>query len=163
VCHVHIQTLEKIGPTYARAVKYRAIGKQVLITKSSLKGIIGYAVAHNYVLNDFLVDLVSRSKIRLHANHLVYLLVYRFLILLIGLIRFTETAVKASMRALRSLPLNLHLHLVSVLLSQMDHSSHPMTQIMKHGISAPEMSPELTMIGEWGHQVCLSLINCCLR
>lgn len=92
---VHIQTLEKIGPTYARAVKHRAIGKQVLVTKGSLKGLIGYIVAHNYVLNDFLVDLVSRSKIRLHADDLVYLLVYRFLFLLIGLIGFTETAVKA--------------------------------------------------------------------
>jgi hypothetical protein len=81
------------------------------------------------------------------------------LFLLIGLIGFTETAAKAYMRALRSLPLNLHLHLVSVLLSQMGHSSHPMTQITKHGISALEMSPELTMIGAWDHQVCPSLID----
>lgn len=76
-------TLEKIGPTFARAVKHSAIGKQVLVTKGSLKGIIRYVVAHNYVLNDFLVDLVSRCQTKFLASDLVYLLVFRLLFMLL--------------------------------------------------------------------------------
>jgi hypothetical protein len=86
VYQAHISTLEKIGPTFARAVKHSAIGKQVLVTKGPLKGIIGYVVAHNYVLNDFLVNLVSHRRTTFLANDLVYLLVFRLLFMLIILI-----------------------------------------------------------------------------
>ena len=82
----HILTLEKIRPTFAQAVKHSAIGKQVLVTKGFLKGIIGYVVAHNYVLNDFIVNLVSHCRTEFLANNLVYLLVFRLLFMLIILI-----------------------------------------------------------------------------
>lgn len=82
----HILTLEKISPTFTRAVKHKAIGKQVVLTNGSLKGFIGYAIAHNYVLNSFLVDLVSRRRIHVPADDLVYLLVHRLLFVPIRLI-----------------------------------------------------------------------------
>jgi len=86
VYQAHILTLEKTGPTFARAVKHSIIGEQVLVMKGPLKGIIGYVVAHNYILNDFLVNLVSHRRTTFLANDLVYLLVFRLLFMLIILI-----------------------------------------------------------------------------
>jgi hypothetical protein len=74
---VYIPTLEKINPIFIRAVKHKAIGKQVKVVKGADKGLTGYVYGHNYIQNTFLVTLVNTRTKNFASAELRYLLVCR--------------------------------------------------------------------------------------
>jgi hypothetical protein len=71
-CQAVIHCLEKVNPTFARAPRHEAVSKRVMITKRNKKGYTGYVQAYNYVLQTFLVDVISVGKSNFGINDIVY-------------------------------------------------------------------------------------------
>jgi hypothetical protein len=69
--------LEKIvNPNFDRAVRHKAIGKQVVVIGGNDKGLTGYVYGHNYIRKTFFVQLVNGHSKNFASTDLVYLLVH---------------------------------------------------------------------------------------
>ena len=69
--------LEKnVNPNFDRAVRHKAIGKQVVVIGGNNKGLTGYVYGHNYIRKTFFVQLVNGHLKNIASTDLVYLWVH---------------------------------------------------------------------------------------